>query len=136
MALPKSRERAKAAFDALVLDSDGLALGFPAPRILGESPSIKEVRDTIRKLGEVDSPVLITGETGTGKELVARAIHALSSRAKGPFQAVNCATLPTPLFESELFGHLHGAFTGTVGERPGLLQSSGGGTLLLDEIGE
>src|SRR5437867_9156232 len=100
MALPKSGGRAKAAFDASVLGSEGLAVGFPVPRILGESPSIKEIRDTIRKIAEVDSPVLITGETGTGKELVARAIHALSSRANFPFRAVNCAALSETLFES------------------------------------
>src|SRR2546428_10210206 len=136
MALPKSGERAKAAFDASVLGSEGLALGFPVPRILGESPSIKEIRDTIRKLSKVNSPVLITGETGTGKELVARAIHALSPRARSPYMTLNCAAVPEELFESELFGHLAGAFTGALAERAGLLQSCHGGTFLFDEIGE
>jgi transcriptional regulator of aromatic amino acid metabolism len=98
MALLKSGGRAKAAFDALVLGPEKGNLGFRgAPRILGESLPIKEVRDTIRKLAEVDSAVLITGETGTGKELVARAVPGLDPRTASPY----IATLPEPAFENE-----------------------------------
>src|SRR6267143_6727788 len=104
--------------------------------ILGKCPAMEEVRERILKLAPLDSPVLISGETGTGKELVARAIHALSPRAKGPFRGVNCAALPETLLESEFFGHAPGAFTGATGEHKGLFQVCHGGTLLLDEIGD
>jgi transcriptional regulator with PAS, ATPase and Fis domain len=121
----------------LVLGPEKGNLGFRgAPRILGESLPIKEVRDTIRRVSKENSPVLITGETGTGKELVAQAIHALSRRARGPFQGVNCAALSETLLESESFGHAAGAFTGSTGEQKGFFQVSRGGTLLLDEIGD
>ena len=94
------------------------------------------VRQRIRDFGRAEATVLIGGETGTGKELAARALHAASPRAAGPFVAVNCAALPPELVESELFGSTRGAFTGASQTRPGLFDAARGGTLLLDEIGE
>jgi two-component system response regulator HupR/HoxA len=95
-----------------------------------------EVRRFLARAAEVDAPVLILGETGTGKSLLAHALHAAGRRAAGPFVAVNCAALPDALFESELFGHRRGSFTGALEDRAGLLESSHRGTLLLDEVGE
>ncbi|HTY06084.1 MAG TPA: sigma-54 dependent transcriptional regulator [Gemmatimonadales bacterium] len=105
-------------------------------RIVGSSKAIKEVLDTIEKVAPTPARVLITGENGTGKELVARALHALSPRANGPFVEVNCAAIPTELIESELFGHMKGSFTGAVGDRPGKFELADGGTLFLDEVGD
>jgi len=104
--------------------------------LVGSSLAMREVVDLVDRLAVVDVPVLIQGETGTGKSLVAGAIHARSTRAKGPFVSINCAALPEPLLESELFGHAKGAFTGATADRPGLFAEAEGGTLLLDEIGE
>ena len=104
--------------------------------ILGESPALHAALDrAARVIPRPTVTVLITGETGTGKELFARALHALSGRADGPFVAINCAAIPDNLLESELFGHEKGAFTGAVGSKPGLMQLADGGTLFLDEIG-
>jgi DNA-binding NtrC family response regulator len=104
--------------------------------ILGDAPPIRAVREQIRTVARYrDLPVLITGETGTGKELVAQAVHA-SSETDGPFVPVNCAAIPEQLFESELFGHDAGAFTGARGARAGLFEVAATGTLFLDEIGE
>ncbi|TNF47164.1 sigma-54-dependent Fis family transcriptional regulator [bacterium] len=106
------------------------------PEFIGSTPAVHEILDTIRKIGPTDSTVLITGETGVGKELVARAIH-MSSRRKGkPFVKVNCAAIPETLIESELFGYEKGAFTGAVINKPGRFEIAGMGTLFLDEIGE
>ena len=105
-------------------------------QIVGSSKSIKQVLDTIEKVAPTPARVLITGENGTGKELVARAIHGLSPRAEGPFVEVNCAAIPTELIESELFGHVKGSFTGAVGDRAGKFELADGGTLFLDEIGD
>jgi DNA-binding NtrC family response regulator len=102
----------------------------------GSSKSMQEVFFQIRQAAPTPANVLITGESGTGKELVARAIHEASSRRSGPFVALNCAALPEPLMESELFGHEKGAFTGAVTRRPGVVELADQGTLFLDEIGD
>jgi DNA-binding NtrC family response regulator len=103
-------------------------------RLVGESPEIRDVRERIARVAVIPRPVLIVGERGTGKELVARAIHAASARADGPFVAVNCAAFPEALLESELFGHEKGAFTGADRLVPGKFEQASGGTLFLDEI--
>jgi two-component system response regulator HydG len=100
------------------------------------SPAMRDVVDIATRVAEVDSTVLLVGETGVGKERVARLIHRASPRAACPFLAVNCGALPEGLFESELFGHARGAFTGALQERQGLFEAADGGTLLLDEAGE
>lgn len=104
--------------------------------LVGVSPRMQQVYRLIEKLSRRDCSVLILGESGTGKELVARAIHSRSPRARGPFVAVDCAGLVPTLFESELFGHVRGAFTGALGAHKGLMEAAQGGTLFLDEIGE
>ncbi len=104
--------------------------------LVGTGPSMREVYRRIEKVAPTDVTVLVQGETGTGKELVAREIHRRSPRATGPFVAVNCAAIPEGLLESELFGHVKGAFTGAVANRAGRFQAASGGTLFLDEIGE
>src|SRR5438105_10983799 len=104
--------------------------------IIGSSPAIRAVLDILLLAAPTDATVLIEGETGTGKELVAQALHRLSRRAKGPFVAVNCAALPETLLESELFGHVRGAFTGAVDARQGRFRQADKGTLFLDEMGE
>ena len=103
---------------------------------IGESPQLAELLRQIRKAAATDSTVLISGETGTGKELVAQAIHAASKRAEGPLVAVNCAAVPESLLESEMFGYEKGAFTGAAERRAGEFERAAGGTLFLDEIGE
>ena len=105
-------------------------------RMLGRSPGMDEVRDAIRRVGPTDAAVLILGETGTGKELAARAVHEVSRRRDGPFVAVNGAALSESLIESELFGHVRGAFTGASHDRDGFFQAAHGGTLFLDEVGD
>jgi transcriptional regulator with GAF, ATPase, and Fis domain len=104
--------------------------------IVGSSPALKSVVSNIVRVAPTDSTVLITGETGTGKELVARAIHKSSRRAGQPFIAVNCASVPASLIASELFGHEKGAFTGALQRRQGRLELANSGTIFLDEIGE
>jgi DNA-binding NtrC family response regulator len=108
----------------------------PSPVLIGESTQMREVYRLIGKVGPTDAPVLIQGETGTGKELTALAIQRASRRADQPFVTVNCAALPEQLVESELFGHEKGAFTGAVKARPGLFEIADQGTLFIDEIGE
>jgi DNA-binding NtrC family response regulator len=115
---------------ALALPNAGGAI------LLGQSPALKRVLHLAQKVAPTDSAVLITGETGTGKELLARAIHAASRRANAPFVAVNAGAIPESLQESELFGHRRGAFTGADADRKGLFEEATGGTLFLDEIGD
>ena len=103
--------------------------------IVGDSPAMQAVYQTLRKVAPTDANVLLLGENGTGKELVAQAIHALSTRATGPFVPVDLGAVPPSLFEAELFGHAKGAFTGAVADRAGRFESASGGTLFLDEIG-
>lgn len=103
--------------------------------ILGNSAAIKEIVAIMHKIANLDISILITGETGTGKSLIAKTIHSLSSRADKPFISINCACIPENLLESELFGHERGAFTGALLERKGLFEAAEGGSLLLDEIG-
>lgn len=107
-----------------------------ASGLVVQSAEMQRVVDLARRVAQVDSTVLITGESGVGKERIARLIHGESSRAAGPFVAVNCGAVPETLLESELFGHVRGAFTGATQDRPGLFEAANGGTLLLDEIGE
>jgi two-component system response regulator HydG len=109
---------------------------FSTAAIIGSTPAIEAVRERILRVADAPAPVIVLGETGTGKGLVARALHADSRRREGPFVAVNCAALPEPLLESELFGHVKGAFTGAVADRPGLFAEADGGSLFLDEIAE
>jgi DNA-binding NtrC family response regulator len=110
-------------------------LSDPLGLLIGRSPAMRKVREEIKRCAPLDVPVLITGETGTGKELVARALHEMSWRRSMPFLAANCGAIAESLLESELFGHEKGAFTGASSARSGLLEEAGEGTLLLDEIG-
>ncbi|MEP6745595.1 MAG: sigma-54 dependent transcriptional regulator, partial [Gemmatimonadota bacterium] len=104
--------------------------------MVGTSAGLRGVRELVAKVGPTPARVLITGENGTGKELVARALHASSPRRDGPFVEVNCAAIPSELIESELFGHVKGSFTGAVADRAGKFEQADGGTLFLDEIGD
>ncbi|MCG3171931.1 MAG: Anaerobic nitric oxide reductase transcription regulator NorR [Myxococcota bacterium] len=104
--------------------------------LVGDSPSMREIYRKVEKIAGADVTVLITGETGVGKELIAREIHRRSPRSKGPFVGINCGAIPENLLESELFGHVRGAFTGAVATRPGKFMAAHGGSLFLDEIGE
>ncbi|HEY1548501.1 MAG TPA: sigma-54 dependent transcriptional regulator [Kofleriaceae bacterium] len=108
----------------------------PIDGIAGSSPAIRETIELVRRVADSDATVLVTGESGTGKELVARALHNLSPRRDQPFVAVNCAAMPAPLLESELFGHARGAFTDAKSARAGLFVQAGAGTIFLDEVGE
>jgi two-component system nitrogen regulation response regulator NtrX len=105
-------------------------------QIVGKSFAIRQVLERVERVAPTDARVLITGENGTGKELVARAVHRLSSRAAGPFVEVNCAAIPSELIESELFGHVKGSFTGAYEDRAGKFEVANGGMLFLDEIGD
>jgi two-component system, NtrC family, nitrogen regulation response regulator NtrX len=104
--------------------------------IVGSSKAVRQLIELIEKVAPTPARVLVTGENGTGKELVARAIHTLSPRAAGPFVEVNCAAIPTELIESELFGHVKGSFTGAFADRAGKFELADGGTLFLDEVGD
>ena len=119
------------AINIIPLDSTG-----PGSQLIGSDRGLRSVWKSIRLVAPTDSAVLIQGETGTGKELVARAIHEESLRKRGPYIRVNCAAIPATLLESELFGHERGAFTGALTQRPGRFQLAHKGTLFLDEIGD
>ena len=108
----------------------------PSRSLVGSSRAMREVMNLVERVASTDATVLVTGESGTGKELVARAIHGMGARHKGPFVAINCAAVPHNLLESELFGHVRGAFTDARNARAGLFLEANGGTLFLDEIGE
>ena len=105
-------------------------------QIIGESPAIRSVLDKVECVALTDATVLVRGETGTGKELIAHAIHNLSSRRERPFIKLNCAAIPFDLLESELFGHEKGAFTGAIAQKIGRFEMADKGTLFLDEIGD
>jgi len=113
-----------------------LRTSFAAAQLVGDSAAMRGVADLIERVAHADVPVLILGETGTGKSLVARALHAESPRAERALVSINCAAIPEALLESELFGHQRGAFTGAVSARAGLFEEAQGGTIFLDEIGE
>jgi formate hydrogenlyase transcriptional activator len=128
----EAHRRSKATIRALVEQSRGDADGA----LIGDSPALARVRELIGRVAGSDSTVLVTGETGTGKELVARALHAQGARRERPLVKLNCAALPRELVESELFGHEKGAFTGALAQRRGRFELADGGSLLLDEVGE
>lgn len=125
-------ERQRGAGDGPAAAGEGVAM----PVMLGQSPAWRAVCEVLPRVARSGLPVVVLGETGTGKELVARALHALSSRARAGFVAQNCGATPDTLIESELFGHSRGAFTGAVADRAGLFEAAAGGTLFLDEIGD
>ncbi|HET7611816.1 MAG TPA: sigma-54 dependent transcriptional regulator [Rhodanobacteraceae bacterium] len=108
----------------------------PETRLVGESQALKEVRSRIAKVARSQAPIYISGESGVGKELVARSIHELGPRSAGPFVPVNCGAIPSELMESEFFGHQKGSFTGAHADKEGLFQTASGGTLFLDEVAE
>lgn len=134
----QEREQLAAERSRLALENARLSmrLGEPVEGFVGHAPSIVELLRVLSRAANHDSSVLLTGESGTGKELLANALHRLSPRRDKPWVAVNCAAIPEPLLESELFGHRRGAFTGAVRDHAGLFEQADGGTLFLDEIGE
>ncbi|MFO0674876.1 MAG: sigma-54-dependent Fis family transcriptional regulator [Polyangiaceae bacterium] len=128
---------------AVRIERDGDALPMPLASaresfgaLLGKSVAMRQVYAVLERVAPSDATVLLRGETGTGKEVAARSIHDASPRKTGPFVAVDCGAIPENLFESELFGHAKGAFTGANADRPGVFEEASGGTLFLDEIGE
>ena len=128
--------RSSQAYDRVERNNIGLRHALPSPQIIGESALLEEAYKLCRRAAPSNATILITGETGTGKELFARAIHDHSDRHDKPFIAINCAALPETLLESELFGHEKGAFTGAVGKKLGRFELADTGTLFLDELGE
>ena len=131
----RALDRHRIATENMLLKEE-LAVSRGLPEIVGQDTSLKHVVGTLRRAAGSDVTVLLDGESGTGKELFARALHAFSDRAEGPFVAINCAAIPETLLESELFGHEKGAFTGAVARKPGKFEVAHRGTLFLDEIGD
>jgi two-component system response regulator AtoC len=135
LTLRKAEERERLRRDVAGLRAQ-LARGPDERAIVAESPAMREALELVARVAEHTTTVLITGESGTGKEVIARAIHNASPRSRQAFVAINCAAIPENLLESELFGHLRGAFTGATADKPGLFEHADGGTMFLDEIGE
>jgi two-component system response regulator PilR (NtrC family) len=133
---PFNVEDLKLILEKLLGDGETEVASQDVPNFIGSSPAIRRILDMVPRLAATPSTVFITGESGTGKELLAQAIHAFSAASNGPFLSVNCGALPEGLLESELFGHVRGAFTGAVKDHKGLFVDAEGGTLLLDEVGE
>jgi DNA-binding NtrC family response regulator len=137
---PFDLDTVKKVIKAAIKSSDqapsGRPSGAPSKTFIAESPSMKEVLQTVSKVADSRATILITGESGTGKEVVARLLHDFSSRSGAPYVALSCAALPETLLESELFGYVKGAFTGADNDKPGRFELAGGGTLFLDEIGD
>jgi transcriptional regulator with GAF, ATPase, and Fis domain len=129
-------DKLRGSFSSILPGALAGTLPGPLPGMIGSSSAMQQVYDLVRMVAHRDTTVLVTGETGTGKELVAGAIHELSRRSRQPFVVVNCAAIPEALLEAELFGHARGAFTGAVQSRLGRIHVAQGGTLFLDEIGE
>jgi two-component system NtrC family response regulator len=113
-----------------------VAAQLPLQDLVAESPAMRRVLDTLGRAAQTDTTVLLQGESGSGKEVLARAVHRASPRAQSPFVPVNCPAIPEQLLESELFGHVRGAFTGAISEKSGRFEQANGGTLFLDEIGD
>ncbi|MFO7599936.1 MAG: sigma-54 dependent transcriptional regulator [Candidatus Desulfacyla sp.] len=132
----RQTEQEIAVDEDVVVVEEAVAEGPLPLKIIAESQAMKDVLSLVRRMAGSHWPVLVSGETGTGKQLAAHLIHLLSPRTDAPFIVVNCAAIPEPLFESELFGHLKGAFTGASHNRRGRFELAGGGTLMLDEMGE
>ena len=133
--LERALEQVRVKNEATALRT-ALRAKFSVSSIIGHSPAIQAVRERIQRVADAPAPVIVLGETGTGKGVVARALHGDSRRADRPFVSVNCAALPETLLESELFGYVRGSFTGAAADRPGLFAEADGGSLFLDEIGE
>jgi len=126
----------KAAIKRILEDTDMRLLPEGSPIIIGNSAKMKEVLDLIDRVATSESTILLQGESGTGKELVARTLHLKSQRASKAFIPVNCSAIPETLFESEIFGHIRGSFTGAIADKPGLFEEAHEGTIFLDEIGD
>ncbi len=133
--LERAIERRRLQTDYILLKDD-FQRRFGLPRVIGEDPALKETLLALQRAAATDTTVLLEGESGTGKELMARSLHQLSRRARGPFVAINCAAIPEALLENELFGHEKGAFTGAVGRKIGKAEMAHRGTLFLDEIAD